>query len=142
AGKGELIFQTPAERYEFANKRCSWETVPAMLNRASPLRTGHFRDPLGAETHFASESFIDEIAAAAGADPVAFRLRYLKDARAVAAVKAAAEKASWPGRPNPDRGKGSVMTGRGFSYTERNGTVVAVVAEVEVDRSSGRVWAK
>ena len=34
------------------------------------------------------------------------------------------------------------MTGRGFSYTERNGTVVAVVAEVEVDRRSGRVWAK
>jgi len=142
ASKGEMIFQTPAERYEFAAKRCSWETIPAMLDRASPLRTGHFRDPLGAETHFASESFIDEVALAAGADPVAFRLRYLKDARAVAAVKAAAEKASWQARPSPNRGKGDVMTGRGFSYTERNGTVVAMVAEVDVDRASGRVWAR
>jgi nicotinate dehydrogenase subunit B len=140
--KGAIIFQIPAERYEFTNKRCSWETIPAMLGRASPLRTGHFRDPLGAETHFASESFIDEVALSAAADPVAFRLRYLKDARAVAAVKAAAGKANWQGRPSPNRGKGAVMTGRGFSYTERNGTVVAVVAEVEVDRASGRVWAK
>jgi CO/xanthine dehydrogenase Mo-binding subunit len=140
--KGALIFQSPAELYQFANKRSSWETIPAMLSRGSPLRTGHLRDPLGPETHFASESFIDEIALAAGADPVAFRLRYLKDARHVAAVKAAAQKANWQARPNPDRGKGDVMTGRGFSYTERNGTVVAMVAEVEVDRRSGRVWAK
>src|SRR5262249_49314019 len=43
---------------------------------------------------------------------------------------------------NPLRGKGTVMAGRGFSYTERNGTVVAVVAEVEVNRSTGRVWAR
>src|SRR3989475_12482887 len=39
------------------------------------------RDPLGPETHFASESFIDEIAHAAGVDPVAFRLKYVKDPR-------------------------------------------------------------
>jgi len=140
--KGDLIFQIPAERYEFANKRCSWETVPAMLDRASPLRTGHLRDPLGPETHFASESFIDEIALAAAADPVAFRLRYLKNERHTTVVKEVAEFARWQARPNPARGKGDVMTGRGISYTERNGTVVAVVAEVEVDRRSGRVWAR
>ena len=142
ASKGAIIFQTPAEAYNFANKRCSWETVPALLNRASPLRTGHLRDPLGPETHFASESFIDEVAHAAGADPVAFRLRYIGDARHAAAVKAVAEKARWQGRPNPDRGRGAVMVGRGVSYTERNGTIVALIAEVEVERSSGRVWAK
>jgi CO/xanthine dehydrogenase Mo-binding subunit len=143
AGKPIIIFQTPAEVYEFANKRHSWETIPAMLDRASPLRTSHFRDPLGPETHFASESFIDEVAHAAGADPVAFRLRYLAhDARHSAVVKAVAEKARWTGRPNPNRGKGDIMFGRGVSYTERNGTVVAVIAEVEVERSSGRVWAK
>jgi CO/xanthine dehydrogenase Mo-binding subunit len=140
--KGNLIFQTPAEVYAFDNKRCSWETIPAMLDRASPLRTGHLRDPLGAETHFASESFIDEVALAAGADPVAFRLAYLEDERHAAVVKAVAEKAQWKASPNPNRGKGDVMVGRGVSYTERNGTVVAVIAEVEVDRRSGRVWAK
>src|SRR5439155_939068 len=108
-------------------------------DRRCPLRTGHLRDPLGPETHFASESFIDELAHAAGADPVAFRLKYVKDPRHAAVIKAVAEKAGWSKRPypNPSRGKGAVMAGRGISYTERNGTVVAVVAEVEVDRRSG-----
>ena len=79
-----------------------------------------------------------------GSDPVEFRLKYLKDPRHIAIVKAAADKAAWSARPypNPNRGKGDVMTGRGFSYTERNGTLVAMVCEVEVDRRNGRVWAK
>jgi CO/xanthine dehydrogenase Mo-binding subunit len=142
--KPTVIFQVPAEAYEFANKRCGWECIPPLLDRASPLRTGHLRDPLGPETHFASESFIDEIAHATGADPVAFRLKYVKNPRHAAVIQAAADKAGWSKRPypNPSRGKGNVMLGRGFSYTERNGTIVAVVAEVEVDRRSGRVWAK
>ena len=142
--KPTVIFQVPAEAYEFANKRCGWECVPPLLERASPLRTGHLRDPLGPETHFGSESFIDEIAHAAGADPVAFRLKYVKNPRHAAVIQAAADKAGWSRRPypNPRRGKGNVMLGRGFSYTERNGTIVAVVADVEVDRRSGRVWAK
>jgi CO/xanthine dehydrogenase Mo-binding subunit len=144
APKGNILFQTPSEKYDFANKRCGWECVAPLLERASPLRTGHFRDPLGAETHFASESFIDELAHATATDPVAFRLKYLNDARHAAVIKAAAEKAGWSARtyPNPNRGKGDIMNGRGFSYTERNGTIVAVVAEVEIDRASGRVWAK
>ncbi len=142
APKGNLIFQIPAEAYTFENKRCGWETIPALLERASPLRTGHLRDPLGPETHFASESFIDEIAQAAGADPVAFRLKYLTRERDVAVIKAAAEKANWKAGARGSRGKGDLMRGRGFAYTERNGTVVALVAEVEVERRSGRVWAK
>ena len=139
-----VIFQVPAEAYEFPNKRCGWECIPPLLDRGSPLRTGHLRDPLGPETHFASESFIDEIAHAAGVDPVAFRLKYVKDPRHVAVIKAAADRAGWSKRTYPSlrRGKGPVMIGRGFSYTERNGTIVAVVAEVEVSRSSGRVWAR
>src|SRR5205814_8725403 len=123
APKPTIIFQVPSEAYEFANKRCGWECIAPLLERASPLRTAHLRDPLGAETHFASESFIDEIAHAVGADPVAFRLKYVKDPRHVAVIRAAADKAGWSGRPNPKRGKGNVMTGRGFSYTERAGTV-------------------
>jgi len=144
APKPTVIFQVPAEAYAFVNKRCGWECIAPLLDRVSPLRTGHLRDPLGPETHFASESFIDEVAHAAGVDPVAFRLKYVSDPRHVAVITAAAEKAGWTARPypNPRRGKGNVMTGRGVSYTERNGTIVAVVAEVEVDRRSGRVWAK
>ena len=143
AVKPTIIFQTPAEVYDFANKRHSWETIPMLLERGSPLRVSHMRDPLGPELHFASESFIDEVAHAAGADPVAFRLRYLAhDARHAAVVKAVAERAGWQGRPSPGRGKGEVMAGRGVAYTERNHTVVAMIADVEVDRRSGRVWVK
>jgi nicotinate dehydrogenase subunit B len=141
--KPNIIFQSPAEVYDFANKRHWWETIPPMLDHASPLRVSHLRDPLGPELHFASESFIDEVAHAAGADPVAFRLKHLAgNARHAAVVKAVAEKARWTAGPNPGRGKGDIMRGRGVSYTERNGTVVAVIAEVEVERSSGRVWAR
>jgi len=144
APKPTIIFQVPSEAYGFASKRCGWECVAPLLERASPLRTGHLRDPLGPETHFASESFIDEVAQAAGVDPVAFRLKYVTDPRHAAVIRAAADKAGWNRRPypNPQRGKGTVMVGRGFSYTERNETVVAMVAEVEVDRRSGRVWPK
>jgi nicotinate dehydrogenase subunit B len=142
APKGNILFQTPSEKYEFANKRCGWECIGPLLDRASPLRTGHLRDPLGAETHFASESFIDELAHATNTDPVEFRLKYLQDPRHVAIVKAAAAKAGWTPRANPHRGKGDIMAGRGLSYTERNGTLVAAVCEVEVERKTGRVWAK
>ena len=40
-------FGVPAESYEFANKRTSWETIPPLLDRSSPLRTSHLRDPVG-----------------------------------------------------------------------------------------------
>ena len=48
----------------FANKRTAWETIAPLLDRASPLRTSHLRDPVGPQIHFASESFMDEVAAA------------------------------------------------------------------------------
>src|SRR5256712_6871588 len=139
-----VIFQVPAEAYEFPNKRCGWECIPPLLDRGSPLRTGHLRDPLGPETHFASESFIDEIAHAAGVDPVAFRLKYVKDPRHVAVIKAAADRAGWSKRTYPSlrHGKGAVMIGRGFPYTQPTGPTVAGAAHVEVNRASGRVWAR
>jgi len=62
------------------------------VDNCSPLRTAHMRDPVGPEIHFGAEQFIDELAAAVGEDPVAFRLRYLTEARHQAVVKAAAEK--------------------------------------------------
>src|SRR5262249_14765941 len=54
----------PAESYEFANKRMGWETIAPLLERSSPLRSAHLRDPVGPQIHFASESFMDEVAAA------------------------------------------------------------------------------
>ena len=136
-------FGVPTESYGFASKRLAWETIAPLLDRASPLRTAHLRDPVGPQIQFASESFIDEIAAAVGTDPVAFRLRYLKAPRDIAVVKAVAERAKWELRPSPrpDR-TGDTLVGRGIAYAQRSGAVVAIVAEVEVDRHTGKVWAR
>jgi CO/xanthine dehydrogenase Mo-binding subunit len=136
-------FGVPAETYGFANKRLAWETIPPLLDRASPLRSSHLRDPVGPQIHFASESFIDEVAAALSLDPIEFRLRHIKDARDIALIKAAAEKSGWQTRPSPRRDQtGAKVSGRGIAYAQRNGTRVAVVAEVEVDRSTGKIWAR
>jgi nicotinate dehydrogenase subunit B len=134
----------PGEAYGFANKILAWETIAPLLDRASPLRTAHLRDPVGPQIHFASESFIDEIAYAVRSDPVAFRLKYLKDERDIAVIKAAAEKAGWETRvagPN-NRVSDGVAAGRGFAYCQRGRSVIAAVAEVEVDLKSGKVAAK
>lgn len=136
-------FGVPAESYEFANKKTSWETIPPLLDRSSPLRTSHLRDPVGPQIHFASESFMDEVAAATNTDPIDFRLKYVKDPRDIALIKAAAQKFGWDNRPSPKKGQsGSKVTGRGIAYSQRNGTRVAVIAEVEVDRDSGKIFAK
>ena len=55
----------PEESYGFENRLSAWETIPPLVEGCSPLRTAHLRDPVGPELHFASESFIDELAAAA-----------------------------------------------------------------------------
>ncbi len=135
-------YGTPSQSYDFPNKLHFWQTIPPFLETASPLRTAHFRDPQGPQVHFASESFIDEIAAAVGQDPVEFRLKYLTDPRDIAVVKAVAREAGWETRTSPrrDRQRGDVLTGRGIAYASRGGTTVATVAEVEVNSKTGRVW--
>jgi CO/xanthine dehydrogenase Mo-binding subunit len=136
-------FGVPAEVYAFASKRVAWETIAPLLERASPLRSAHLRDPVGPQVHFASESFMDEVAHAVGADPVEFRLRHLKAPRDIAVIKAAAERAGWQTRTSPRRDQtGSTVSGRGIAYSQRNGTICAVVAEVDIDRSTGKIWAR
>src|SRR5258706_6567320 len=130
--KQTQIFGRASESYGFENKLLGWEAIPQFVDHCSPLRTSHFRDPVGPEIHFGSEQFIDELARAAGEDPVAFRLKYLTNPRHAAVVKAVAEKSGWA----------SLGKGKGIAFADRNGTAVAVVAQVEVDRKSGRIWAR
>jgi CO/xanthine dehydrogenase Mo-binding subunit len=138
-GARTAAFNLPDNAYNFENKRLSWETVAALLPGPSPLRTSHMRDPLGPQITFASESFIDEVAFAAGADPVEFRLKHLSEPRDIAAIKAVAEKAGWkPGRAGTRRTRrGDIVTGRGIAYTQRTNTIVAIVADVEVNERTG-----
>ena len=136
-------FGFPGDSYGFANKRTAWETIAPLLDRGSPLRTAHMRDPVGPQIHFASESFVDEVAAALNADPVEFRLRYVRDPRDIAVIKAAADKAGWQTRPSPRKDQtGNKVSGRGIAYAQRGATRVAVIAEVDVDRSTGAIWAR
>ena len=112
----------------------------------SPFFTGPLRSPLRLQNTFAHECFMDELSAHAKADPVAFRLRHLREPRIVEVVKAAAQAAKWDARPAPksDLRRGQIATGRGIAcvaYEGDNG-YVALIAEVDVDVESGRVRAK
>ena len=127
--------------YAFQNVLATAHVIPAFYDSASPLRTTHLRDPEGPATSFAVESFMDEIAAAAGADPIEFRLKHLEDARAKAVLAAVAQKAGWDIRTSPKKaaGTGDIAKGRGVGLSTRNGTYVGTVAEVEVNRKTGAV---
>ncbi len=137
-------FGSPSDVYEFANRRLAWQCVAPLMPGASPLRGAHLRDPVGPQNLFASESFLDEIALAAKVDPIALRLRYMKDPREVAAVKAATERAKWIDGPPGARRQmaGAHPSGMGFAFARRGDTLVAVIAQVEVDRDTGRIWAR
>ena len=109
----------------------------------SPFFTGPLRSPSRLQNTFAHECFLDEIAAHVKADPVEYRLRHLSDPRLKEVVSAAARTAKWETRPSPgpDASKTGVARGRGFScvlYEGDNG-YVAMVAEIEVDRATGRI---
>lgn len=140
--KPRKFWRAPEDTYVFPARKLGWQVIPPFIERYSPLRTSHLRDPLGPQIQFACEQFLDELAEAANMDPVAFRLKYLKDQRDRDVVKAAAEKAGWKSHVGAAKGQDgkNTVSGRGISYALRNGTRVAVVAEVEVDKTTGRVW--
>ena len=144
----------PDDKYFIPNRRMTSQVVSMPLVWETPLRTGNLRDPNGPQVTFASESFIDELAFAAKADPVEFRLRLLqgttaddsgfKRVRSIACIEAAAKAYGWTPRPagTPRAAKGDILTGRGIAYGVRSQTVVAEIAEVEVNRKTGHVWVK
>jgi CO/xanthine dehydrogenase Mo-binding subunit len=143
-GSSHFGFSFGAERnaptnYSFPNQR-----VTVHYLAESPLRASSFRSLGGAENTFANESFMDEMAAAAGADAVEFRLRHLADERARAVLTAAAEKAGWERRPSWQGKKQQLAEGRGvaFAWYENDQAIVASIARVQVDTSSGAVCVK
>ncbi|TMH85708.1 MAG: xanthine dehydrogenase family protein molybdopterin-binding subunit [Betaproteobacteria bacterium] len=109
--------------YDFPSQRVVNHYVREMPVRTSALRS------LGAYANvFAIESFMDELAQTAGIDPIAFRLRHLKDPRGRAVIEAAAWRAEWD-RWKPAEGRGH---GIGFARYKNLGAYCAAVAEVEV----------
>jgi CO/xanthine dehydrogenase Mo-binding subunit len=116
--------------YKFPNTRVVHHFIPDMPVRISAMRA------LGAYHNvFSIESFMDELAALANADPVEFRLKHLDDARGRDAIEKAAKEFGWrKGQPAP--------SGRGYGFAfakyKNLAAYCAIASEVEVDRETGR----
>ncbi|HTH06706.1 MAG TPA: molybdopterin cofactor-binding domain-containing protein, partial [Ilumatobacteraceae bacterium] len=135
-GGGERNAQT---NYRLPNERVTSHPVPSF-----PIRTSSLRGLGSPQNSFANESFMDELAAAAGADPADFRRRHLTDPRAIAVIDAAVKRASWvprAGVPQRRAAGTTVAKGRGFAYVQydRTEAYVAAVVDVEVRPDTGVV---
>jgi len=132
-------FGIPGNSYAFDNARWGWEVIAPLMDRSSPLRSTHIRDPFGLPILFGSESFLDEVAVATNSDPMEFRLRYLKSDREHELFQAAAKQYGWDTRPSPrnDQAHADIAVGRGFAYRQLAGTFIALIAEVRVHRDTG-----
>lgn len=132
-----FLFQNAGAPYAVPNIQVTTKHVAQTFLRAS-----HLRSPGRIENSFANESFMDEVAHAAGADAAEFRLRHLQDARGKEVLEAALKAAQWQTRPSASaKSKDRLARGRGIAYVRYNNTItyVATVAEVEVDRKTGQV---
>lgn len=115
----------------------------------SEFFTGPLRAPSQLQNTFAHESFMDEIAAHVGADPVAFRVKHLREQRVIDVVTAAATRAQWQSRPSPMPGnrRTGVARGRGIATVAMEAGVytngwIAMTADVEVNQDTGVIVVK
>jgi isoquinoline 1-oxidoreductase len=121
---GSAAIDTP---YRIPNTRVRF------VSTDSPLRTGSYRVLAATANNFAREAFTDELARAAGQDPLEFRLAHLDNERIKGALQAAAEKFGWQER----RKKSRPGTGIGLACGTEKDSVVAACCAVEVDRQTG-----
>jgi CO/xanthine dehydrogenase Mo-binding subunit len=133
------IFQNSAIPYNFANVKTTCHRL-----ETTPFRPSWIRTPGRMQNTYANECFVDELAAAVQADPLEFRLKYLdpNDKRGIEVLNRVAALAKWDRRPSPKRDQsGDTLAGRGITYCkyELARTYIAVVAEVEVKRSTGDI---
>ncbi len=114
----------------------------------TPFRPSWIRAPGRMQNTFCNEAFLDELAAAADADPLEFRLRYLNDPRGTEVLKRLVHLAQWQGRSPAERSAkqatGEISSGRGITYVkyELARTYVGAVADVEVNRTRGEIRVK
>ncbi|WP_229171838.1 xanthine dehydrogenase family protein molybdopterin-binding subunit, partial [Bradyrhizobium altum] len=139
----EMGDRTAIPPYDYDNMRVVANDMPPIV-RASWLR-GVSALP----NTFAHESYIDELAAEAEVDPIEYRLRYLRDKRAIDLVNAVAERAGWTPRPvwKEPEAEGDVVRGRGFAYAlyvhskfpGYGAAWSAWIADVAVNKATGDV---
>src|SRR6476660_8117082 len=139
----EMGDRTAIPPYDYDNMRVVAHDMPPIV------RASWFRGVSALPNTFAHESYIDEMATEAGVDPVEYRLRYLKDRRAVDLVKAVAERAGWSPRPvwKEPVPEGDIVRGRGFAYAlyvhsqfpGYGAAWSAWIADVAVNKATGDV---
>jgi nicotinate dehydrogenase subunit B len=122
--------------YDGPNKRVrvfgEWGRAPEGMH---PFAVGAWRAPAANSNRFAAEQQIDIMASALGADPLEFRLKNTSDPRMLATLRAVAEAYGWTPRAAPQR----AGTGRGIACGIDAETYVALIADVTVDRTTGKV---
>lgn len=125
-----------------------YEHMRVVAHDMAPIvRASWFRGVSALPNTFAHESYIDEAATEAGVDPIEYRLRYLKDQRAIDLVNAVAERAGWTPRPVRKEKDGEIVHGRGFAYALYvhskfpgfGAAWSAWVADVAVNKTTGDV---
>ena len=133
-----------AQMYEIPNQKVTAAYIPWPQDNPTPLRTNPLRSPGEPAGWFASETMVDEVAAAHRVDAYQFRLRHLtNDQRASELLQATAKQAAWKERPSPSPdAENAKATGRGIALIARGPTLVCAIADVEVDRGSGIVTVK
>ncbi len=139
----EMGDRTARPPYAYGNLRVSVNDMPPIV------RSSWLRGVSAMPNSFAHESYIDELATAAGVDPVDYRLRYLNDPRATELVQATAHKAGWKPhtQPRQQAAQGALLQGQGFAYARYvhskwpgfGAAWAAWVADVEVNRDTGEV---
>jgi nicotinate dehydrogenase subunit B len=134
-------------QYDIPNRRVTAKSLPLWDNF---FKTSALRGPLTPQTCFASEQLVDELAHAAGIDPFEFRLANIGTAQVADgfnqwrdALVAAARLANWQPRvAAAEVSSAGIVTGRGIAIGGFAGSQAAVVAEIEVNRRTGKITAK
>lgn len=136
--------QSAGEIYAVPNQKIVAEHINWHFPEPIPLRTSNLRAPGNLARCFASESMIDEIAADLKVDPVDYRLRHLTaNKRGSECLKAAADKAQWQNRPSPaPASSGNIAKGRGIALTRMANSYCGIIADVEVNKTTGEVAVK
>jgi CO/xanthine dehydrogenase Mo-binding subunit len=133
--------ENAAAAYAIPNKRVTGKTLPVFEGY---LKRANLRNPQGPQTAFAAEQMIDELAYAAGMDPVAFRQKNITDERWLTALNAAAQAANWQPRVAASSlSSANVVTGRGVGFGRHgSSSYSAVIAEIELTKSTGKIVVK
>ena len=131
-----FLFQNSAAPYAFPNALVNTKHVAQTF-----LRSSHLRSPGRIENSFANESFVDEMAVLANADPAEFRLKHTTDPRAIHVLRAVMNLSKWDTTTPKARSTSNIAKGRGISYVRYNNSItyVATVADVEVNKTTGKV---